>query len=131
MTMTDPISDMLTRIRNGQSVAKETIIVPASGVKKAILDVLKAEGYIAGYSETTESNHPAFEVELKYMDGKPVISEISRASRPGLRQYVSAKDIPMVRSGLGIAIVSTSKGVLSDAQARSQNVGGELLCKVF
>jgi small subunit ribosomal protein S8 len=131
MTMTDPISDMLTRIRNGQSVTKQTVTVPASGVKKAILEVLTQEGYIGGFKETTLDKHPAFEVELKYMDGKPVISEISRLSRPGLRQYVSSKDIPMVRSGLGVAIVSTSQGVLSDAQARSKNLGGELLCQVF
>ena len=131
MTMTDPISDMLTRIRNGQRVTKQTVIVPASGVKKAILEVLSNEGYIIGFQEITEDNHPAFEVELKYMDSKPVISEISRLSRPGLRQYVSSKEIPMVRSGLGIAIVSTSQGVLSDAQARKQNLGGELLCQVF
>ncbi len=131
MTMTDPISDMLTRIRNGQRVIKTSVMVPASGIKKAILDVLTAEGYIAGYTETTDGKHPAFDVELKYNDNKPVISEISRLSRPGLREYVSCKDIPMIHSGLGIAIVSTSKGVLSDAEARKQNLGGELLCKVF
>lgn len=131
MTMTDPISDMLTRIRNGQRVTKQTITVPASGVKKAILEVLLNEGYITGFKDITENNHPAFEVELKYSNSEPVISEIKRLSRPGLRQYVSSKEIPMVRSGLGIAIVSTSQGVLSDAQARKQNLGGELLCQVF
>ena len=131
MTMTDPIADMLTRIRNGQMVRKAQVNIPASKAKKAILDVLLEEGYISAVSENTETKHPSFDVELKYMGGKGVISEISRFSKPGLRQYFSAGDLPRVRNGLGVAIVSTSKGVMSDAKAREMNLGGELICKVF
>lgn len=132
MTMTDPIADMLTRIRNGQQAKKETVLVPASGLKKSVLNVLKTEGYIRSFSEATDAaGHPALNVELKYQGDQGVISEISRVSRPGLRKYFSSHDLPRVRNGLGVAIVSTSKGVMGDADAREQNVGGEVLCTVF
>ena len=131
MTMTDPIADMLARIRNGQMARKELVRVPASSLKKSMLDVLLREGYINGYSDAADSKHPAIDVQLKYFNGKPVISEMKRVSRPGLRRHVAAGDVPVVRSGLGIAVVSTSQGVLSDAEARSRHLGGELLCTVF
>ena len=132
MTMSDPISDMLTRIRNGQSAKKELIKVSSSKVKRSICKVLADEGYIASFSE--EKNENGFQeltVELKYFEGKPVISEIKRVSRPGLRQYSNTKDIPSVRDGLGVTVVTTSRGVMSDAQARKQKLGGELLFRVF
>ncbi len=131
MTMTDPIADMLSRIRNGQMAGKEVVNVPTSKVKRSVLELLKAEGYITDVKDAEGTPHPELAVELKYMDGKPVISEIKRVSRPGLRQYTQADAIPTVRNGLGTAVVSTSKGVLSDTQAREQGVGGEVLCTVF
>jgi small subunit ribosomal protein S8 len=129
--MTDPIADMLTRIRNGQTVRKGSVRMPASKLKCAILDVLKEEGYINGYKMVEGAKFPEIEVELKYYSGKPVISEIERISKPGLRKYSAASDIPMVRGGLGVAILSTSRGVMTDAKARTMNVGGELICRVF
>ncbi|MBI1362366.1 MAG: 30S ribosomal protein S8 [Proteobacteria bacterium] len=131
MAMTDPIADMLTRIRNGQMVRKSSVRMPASKLKLSILEVLKEEGYIIGYKEVEGTKFPELEVELKYYAGKPVISEIERISKPGLRKYSAATDIPMVRNGLGVAILSTSRGVMTDAKARTMNVGGELICRVF
>ena len=132
MTMTDPIADMLTRLRNGQQAKKEFIQVPASKVKKAICQVLADEGYILGFDEEKDAKgFSILTVALKYYGGKPVISEIVRASRPGRRQYSKSTDIPSVRDGLGVCVVTTSQGVMSDAQARAQKLGGELLFRVF
>lgn len=128
--MTDPIADLLTRIRNGQSSNKASVNVPASTKKKAILDVLKAEGFIAGYAETQEGAHKNLTVELKYYQGRPVIEQIKRISRPGLRSYKGKEDLPKVLGGLGVAIVSTSSGVMTDREARAQGHGGEVLCFV-
>jgi small subunit ribosomal protein S8 len=130
--MNDPLGDMLTRIRNSQLRGKSTVITPASKIRAWVLDVLQAEGYIRGYEKTTDANgHPQLEISLKYYDGTPVIRELKRVSTPGRRVYAGAKEIPSVRQGLGVAIVSTPKGVMSDAQARTENVGGEVLCRVF
>ena len=132
MTMSDPISDMITRIRNGQRAQKSSVSTPASKMRGAILDVLQKEGYIRGYSkDDSVAGKPSFDVELKYSEGKPVIVEIQRISRPGRRVYSSVEDIPRIYSGLGISIISTPRGVLSDIEARKQNVGGEILCRVF
>ncbi len=130
--MNDPIGDMLTRIRNGAMRGKSTVSTPASKMRTRVLDVLADEGYIRGYESTQDTNgHPAIEISLKYFDGAPVIREMKRVSKPGRRVYLGVNDIPQVRQGLGVAIVSTSKGVMTDASARSQNVGGEVLCTVF
>ncbi|MDM7458438.1 MAG: 30S ribosomal protein S8 [Paracoccus sp. (in: a-proteobacteria)] len=130
--MNDPLGDMLTRIRNAQMRGKSTVRTPASKLRAWVLDVLKNEGYIRGYEEvTTESGHKELEIGLKYHDGAPVIRELSRVSKPGRRVYSAAKEIPQVRQGLGVSIVSTPKGVMSDAAARNANVGGEVLCTVF
>ena len=130
--MNDPIADMLTRIRNGQMRGKSTVSTPASKLRGWVLDVLADEGYIRGYEPSTGANgHPAFEISLKYYEGTPVIREVKRVSKPGRRVYMSVGDIPQVRQGLGVSIVSTSKGVMSDAAARGANVGGEVLCTVF
>lgn len=130
--MNDPIGDMLTRIRNSQMRGKSTVSTPASKLRAWVLDVLAAEGYIRGYERSTDVNgHPTLEISLKYFDGTPVIREIKRVSKPGRRVYMGVKDIPSVRQGLGVSIVSTPKGVMSDAAARSANVGGEVLCTVF
>jgi small subunit ribosomal protein S8 len=130
--MNDPIGDMLTRIRNGQMRGKSMVMTPGSKVRAWVLDVLTAEGYIRGYEKTTDANgHAAFEISLKYYEGTPVIREIKRVSKPGRRVYMSVQDIPQVRQGLGVSIVSTSKGVMSDMNARQANVGGEVLCTVF
>jgi small subunit ribosomal protein S8 len=130
--MNDPIGDMLTRIRNGQMRGKSMVMTPGSKVRAWVLDVLTAEGYIRGYEKTTDVNgHAAFEISLKYYEGTPVIREIKRVSKPGRRVYMSVQDIPQVRQGLGVSIVSTSKGVMSDMNARQANVGGEVLCTVF
>jgi small subunit ribosomal protein S8 len=130
--MTDPLGDMLTRIRNAQMRGKSTVSTPASRLRIWVLDVLKDEGYIRGYEKTTgENGHPALEISLKYYEGTPVIRELKRVSTPGRRVYLSVKDLPQVRQGLGVSIVSTSKGVMSDAHARQANVGGEVLCTVF
>ena len=130
--MNDPIGDMLTRIRNAQMRGKSTVITPASKLRAWVLDVLADEGYIRGYEKTTdERGHPALEISLKYYDGTSVIRELKRVSTPGRRVYLGVDEIPTVRQGLGVSIVSTSKGVMSDANARSANVGGEVLCTVF
>ncbi|MGV6812824.1 MAG: 30S ribosomal protein S8 [Brevirhabdus sp.] len=130
--MNDPIGDMLTRIRNGQMRGKSTVETPASKLRAWVLDVMTSEGYIRGYEKTTDKNgHPALEIGLKYYDGTPVIRELKRVSKPGRRVYLGVKDIPVVRQGLGVSIVSTPKGVMSDASARQANVGGEVLCTVF
>ena len=132
MSMNDPLGDMLTRIRNAQMRSKSTVRTPASKLRGWVLDVLADEGYIRGYEKTTDSEgHPALEISLKYFEGTPVIRELKRVSKPGRRVYMGVNDIPQVRQGLGVSIVSTSKGVMSDANARSQNVGGEVLCTVF
>ncbi len=131
MSMTDPVGDMLTRIRNGQRAQKSTVLAPASRLRARILEVLTREGYIRGYEEAEVGGKPFLSIELKYTEGEPVIRTISRISKPGRRVYSSVKDLPRVRNGLGISIVSTPKGVLSDAEARDQNVGGEVLCTVF
>lgn len=132
MSMTDPISDFLTRIRNGHKSHKKSVVVPASKVKKAILEVLEKEGYIRGFH--TESVREGIEqliVELKYAEGEPVIRRIERVSKPGRRIYTSYKEIPSYYNSLGMNILSTSQGVMSDYQARSLNLGGEILCRVF
>ncbi|WP_371228590.1 30S ribosomal protein S8 [Roseovarius sp. 2305UL8-3] len=130
--MNDPIADMLTRIRNSQMRGKSTVMTPASKMRARVLDVLADEGYIRGYETVTGADgHPAIEISLKYFDGAPVIREMKRVSKPGRRVYLGVNDIPVVRQGLGVSIVSTSKGVMSDANARSQNVGGEVLCTIF
>ncbi|KNX40997.1 30S ribosomal protein S8 [Roseovarius tolerans] len=130
--MNDPIGDMLTRIRNSQMRGKSTVLTPASKMRVRVLDVLAAEGYIRGYEQITgENGHPAIEISLKYFEGTPVIREMKRVSKPGRRVYMGVKDIPQIRQGLGVSIVSTPKGVMSDAAARAANVGGEVLCTVF
>ena len=130
--MNDPIGDMLTRIRNASLRGKSTVSTPASKLRAWVLDVLADEGYIRGYEKTTdERGHPALEISLTYYDGTYVIRELKRVSTPGRRVYLGVDEIPTVRQGLGVSIVSTSKGVMSDANARSANVGGEVLCTVF
>jgi small subunit ribosomal protein S8 len=132
MMMNDPLGDMLARIRNASMRGKPTARTPASKIRRWVLDVLKAEGYIRGYEEvTTEAGHKEIEISLKYYDGQSVIRELRRVSTPGRRVYSGVKDMMQVRQGLGVAIVSTPKGVMSDAQARTANVGGEVLCTVF
>ena len=132
MSMNDPVGDMLTRIRNAQMRNKSNVSTPASKLRGWVLDVLKSEGYIRGYESVVgKDGKPAIEVSLKYFDGEPVIKELRRISTPGRRVYASVKEIPFVRQGLGVAIVSTPKGVMSDGQARATNVGGEILCTVF
>ena len=128
----DPLGDMLTRIRNAQMRGKNSVKTPASNLRGRVLDVLREEGYIRGYSRADYDGGKAeFEIELKYYEGQPVIREISRVSKPGRRVYSSVRELPRVHNGLGIAILSTPKGVMSDADARAQNVGGEVLCQVF
>jgi len=130
--MNDPLGDMLTRIRNAQMRGKSTVRTPASKLRAWVLDVLKDEGYIRGYDKVDATDgHPELEISLKYYEGAPVIREIKRVSKPGRRVYASVTDIPSVRNGLGVSIVSTPKGVMSDAAARTANVGGEVLCTVF
>jgi len=128
--MTDPIADFLTRIRNGQAAGKARVCMPASRLKSAIAQVLKDEGYISDFSTAGEDGKPVLTVVLKYHEGRPVIERIQRASRPGLRLYKGKSDIPSIQNGLGVAIVSTSKGVMSDRQARAAGEGGEVLCVV-
>jgi len=130
MTMTDPISDMLTRIRNGQKARKLSVLMPASKAKEAVASVLKDEGYITDYSVAGEGATKELSVELKYFEGVPVIERIQRASRPGLRIYRGKEKLPKVLGGLGVAIVSTSAGVMSDRQAREKGIGGEVICIV-
>ena len=132
MNVTDPIGDMLTRIRNAQQRGKSKVVSPSSRLRERVLEVLQAEGYIRGFAVTQQGNGQAqLEVELKYFDGEPVIREIKRVSKPGRRVYASVGDLPTIYNGLGVAIMSTSKGVMSDSDAREQNVGGEVLCTVF
>jgi small subunit ribosomal protein S8 len=130
MSMSDPIADMLTRIRNGQMMEKSMVRMPASKLKAAIAQVLKDEGYIEGFMVRDSSGLPEIEVALKYYAGRPVIEKIERVSRPGLRIYKGRDDLPRVMNGLGVAIVSTSQGVMTDRKARSLGVGGEVLCVV-
>ncbi len=130
--MNDPLGDMLTRIRNAQMRGKSTVETPGSKLRAWVLDVLSEQGYIRGYEATTgKDGHPAIEISLKYHEGTPVIREVKRVSKPGRRVYMGVNDIPSVSQGLGVSIVSTSKGVMTDAAARSANVGGEVLCTVF
>lgn len=132
MAVTDPVGDLLTRIRNAQMRRKNKVSTPASKLRARVLDVLQSEGYIRGYSTVDYDNNQAeFEIELKYYDGEPVIREIQRVSKPGRRVYASVKNIPRVANGLGVSILSTPKGVMSDSDARNENVGGEVLCRVF
>ena len=132
MSMSDPLGDMLTRIRNGLMRGKSKISSPASSLRVRVLDVLQAEGYIRGYSRVDYDNGKSeLEIELKYNEGAPVIREIARISKPGRRVYASVKTIPRVANGLGVSILSTPKGVMADHDAREQNVGGEVLCRVF
>jgi small subunit ribosomal protein S8 len=131
MTMQDPMADMLTRVRNAQMAGKTSVEMPDSKLKVAVCVVLADEGYIAGYSQLERDGKKQLVIELKYFDGKPVIAEIDRISRPGLRSYSGKDGLPTVRGGLGVAIVSTSKGVMTDRAARAAGVGGEVLCTVF
>ncbi len=130
--MNDPIADMLTRIRNAQMRGKSTVSTPASKLRGWVLDVLADEGYIRGYEGGSgKDGHPTLEISLKYYEGAPVIRELKRVSKPGRRVYLGMKDLPTVRQGLGVSIVSTPQGVVSGANARSANIGGEVLCTVF
>lgn len=132
MAMTDPLGDMLTRIRNGQHARKTVVVSPASKLRSNVLEVLKREGYIRGYSQhDVRPGVVELHIELKYHEGQPVIRDISRVSKPGRRVYSKIADLPKVSNGLGISILSTPRGVMSDAEARTQNVGGEVLCQVF
>ncbi len=132
MTVSDPLGDMLTRIRNAQMRSRGKVATPASKLRKSVLDVLQSEGFIRGYASVDyEGGKSELEIELKYFDGEPVIKQIQRVSRPGRRVYSSVATLPKVNDGLGISIVSTSKGVMPDWQAREENVGGEVLCHVF
>ena len=131
MALTDPLGDMLTRIRNGQRARKDSVLTPASKLRVRVLDVLQREGYIRGYSEEVLNEHPGIRIELKYFEGQPAIKHVARVSKPGRRVYSGSRELPVVRNGLGISIVSTPRGVLSDAEARAQNVGGEVLAEVF
>jgi small subunit ribosomal protein S8 len=131
MNINDPIGDLITRIRNAQMRGKSVVFSPASSLRVRLLAVLQEEGYIRGYSEVEKDGKKELEVQLKYHEGAPVISDITRVSKPGRRVYSSIRDLALVRNGLGIAILSTPKGVMSDAAARAQNVGGEVLCKVY
>jgi small subunit ribosomal protein S8 len=130
MSMTDPIADMLTRIRNAQACGKTTVAIPSSKLKSAIAQVLKDEGYIEGFAVKPNEGKPEIEIALRYYAGQPVIERIERVSRPGLRVYRGAQDIPKVMNGLGVAIVSTPQGVMTDRKARATGVGGEVLCIV-
>src|SRR5690349_3142057 len=132
MALNDPIGDMLTRIRNAQLRRRDTVTTPASTMRGRVLDVLKSEGFIRGYSESkSEAGLDQYEIELKYSDNTPVIRTIERVSRPGRRVYVSVKNIPSVMNGLGVSIISTPRGVMADHEAKSQNLGGEVVCRVF
>jgi small subunit ribosomal protein S8 len=132
MTMSDPVGDMLTRIRNGQRARMSVVVSPASKLRMNVLEVLQREGYIRGFSESEQRKGVhELRIELKYHDGEPVIKEIKRVSRPGRRAYSRIKDLPRVYNGLGIAILSTPQGVMSDGEARVANVGGEVICRVF
>ncbi|MFD1382623.1 30S ribosomal protein S8 [Rhodanobacter aciditrophus] len=130
MSMQDTIADMITRIRNGQMAAKTSVTMPSSKMKVSVANVLCEEGYVTGVS-VQEGVKPTLTIELKYFDGKPVIEEIKRASRPSLRQYKATAELPKVEAGLGVAIISTSKGVMTDRAARAAGIGGEVICTVF
>jgi len=131
MALTDPLGDLLTRIRNGQRARKDSVVSPASKLRARVLDVLQREGYIRGYSEEQVAGHAGLRIELKYFEGEPAIKHVARVSKPGRRIYSGSRELPVVRNGLGITIVSTPRGVLSDTEARAQNVGGEVLAEVF
>lgn len=131
MTMQDPVADMLTRIRNGQMARHVSVSMPSSKIKVAIARVLQDEGYIDGFEVGTEDGHRQLTIRLRYHDGVPVIEELKRVSRPGLRRYRGREDLPKVRGGLGVAIVSTSSGVMTDRAARARGIGGEVLCTVY
>ena len=131
MAMTDPLGDLLTRIRNGQQARKDSVLTPASKLRAHVLDVLQREGYIRGYSEEPVAGQRGLRIELKYFEGQPAIQHLVRVSKPGRRVYSGARELPHIRNGLGTVIVSTPRGVLSDAEARAQNVGGEVLAEVF
>ena len=131
MAMTDPLGDMLTRIRNGQQAKKDSVLTPASKLRAHVLDVLQREGYIRGYSEEELAGQKGLRIELKYFEGQPAIQHLARVSKPGRRVYSGAAKLPRVGNGLGMTIVSTPRGVISDAEAREQNVGGEVLAEVF
>ncbi len=132
MTVTDPLGDMLTRIRNAQMRSRPKVSTPASKLRERVLEVMKDEGYIRGFARIEyQGGKSEIEIELKYFDGKPVIRELKRISKPGRRVYSSVDELPTVANGLGVAILSTPRGVMSDSQARRENVGGEVLCSIF
>ncbi len=131
MSLTDPLGDMLTRIRNGQRAKKDSVVTPASKLRANVLEVLKREGYIRGYTQEELAGHGGLRIELKYFEGQSAIKHIARVSKPGRRVYSGSSELPTIRNGLGIVIVSTPRGVLSDAEAREQKVGGEVLAEVF
>ena len=131
MAVTDPLGDLLTRIRNGQRAKKDSVLTPASKLRVRVLDVLQREGYIRGYSEEEMGPAKGIRIELKYFEGQPAIKHVARVSKPGRRVYSGSQELPRVMNGLGITIVSTPRGVLSDTEARDQNVGGEVLAEVF
>jgi small subunit ribosomal protein S8 len=132
MSINDPLGDMLTRIRNAQMRRRPKVVTPASNIRGRVLDVLAEEGYIRGYTRVEQKGTlPTFEIELKYYNGEPAIREIKRVSTPGRRVYSPVRDLPTVANGLGVAILSTPKGVMSDSKAREENVGGEVLCSIF
>lgn len=131
MSMSDPIADLLTRIRNAQMAKLPTVVIPSSKIKVAIAEVLKNEGFITDHKVDENGGKPNLNIELKYFQGKPVIEEIKRVSRPGLRSYKGKEDLPKVRAGLGISIMSTNKGLMTESQARAAGIGGEVLCTVF
>ena len=131
MNLTDPLGDMLTRIRNAQMRGRSAVVSPSSKLRENVLNVLEREGYIRGFAEIEKDGKRELEIQTKYFDGAPVISEIKRVSKPGRRVYSAVKDLPLVRNGLGISVLSTPKGVMSDADARAQNVGGEILFRVY
>ena len=131
MAVTDPLGDLLTRIRNGQRAKKDSVLSPSSKLRIRVLDVLQREGYIRGYSDEQMGPAAGVRIELKYFEGQPAIKHVARVSKPGRRVYSGSQELPRVRNGLGITIVSTPRGVLSDAEAREQNVGGEVLAEVF
>ena len=131
MSINDPLGDMLTRIRNAQERKRPLVSTPASKLRQRVLDVLAEEGYIRGYAHVEHKGKSEFQIELKYYNGQPAIREISRVSTPGRRVYTPVRDLPTIRNGLGVSILSTPKGVMSDNRAREENVGGEVLCSVF
>ena len=131
MSINDPLGDMLTRIRNGQQARKDSILTPASKLRVRVLDVLQREGYIRGYAEEELAGQKGLRIELKYFEGQPAIQHVARVSKPGRRVYSSIKDLKPIKNGLGISILSTPKGVMSDNAARDANVGGEVLCRVY